>query len=394
MKVLVAMSGGVDSAVCALLVKQAGHEPVGITMRLLGDGDLTRLTPEEADAKAVADRLSIPFQVVDLREAFERAVIGRFAREYAAGRTPNPCIDCNRHIKFGALLSYAESLGCEKIATGHYARVTRDERGVYHLQKALDPSKDQSYVLGCLTQETLSRVLLPLGDLTKEEARAIAREKGFTNAHKKDSQDICFIPEGDHLSFLLNLPGFSCPQGSFIDPDGKVLGPHKGLCRYTPGQRRGLGLSLPAPLYVSTLDPHTGNVHLSREEALYKSSLTLRQVNYVAPKEDLFSSVAPITVDPSIIAPSTVDPATAADSSIPRPTDCVTPWVYPSFPCTARVRYRQKETPATATLLPDGRLQIDFSTPVRAPAPGQTAVLYGGPHWDEVLASGEIESPF
>lgn len=371
MKVLVAMSGGVDSAVCALLIREAGHEPVGVTMRLLGDGDLSHLTPAEEDARAVAEALAIPFSVVDLRENFAAKVIARFAGEYAIGRTPNPCVDCNRHIKFGALLAVAETFGCEKIATGHYARISRDDRGVYHLRKAVDESKDQSYVLACLTQDTLSRILLPLGDLSKAEARALAEKHGFVNAQKKDSQDICFIPDGDHWAFLHRLSGFTCPQGNFIGPDGKVLGKHKGLCRYTPGQRRGLGLALPSPLYVSSLDPDTGNVYLSDETALYRNSITLRDVTFVAPAEGLF---APTTVPPSddLVPPTSHVPGQA-------------------FPCTVRVRYRQKETAATATLLSDGRLRVDFVSPVRAPAPGQTAVLYGGSTSDEVLASGEIE---
>ncbi len=352
MKVLVAMSGGVDSAVCALLVKQAGYEAVGVTLRLLGDRDITRPTPAEADAGAVCRRLGLPFHAVDLREDFENKVIRRFAEEYRAGRTPNPCMECNRHIKFGALFDVARQLGCDKVATGHYARLTADQRGVPCLYKAADLSKDQSYVLSCLTPDVLSRVLFPLGDMTKAEARKIAEENGFVNADKKDSQDICFIPDGDHLAFLQSRPDFVPAPGHFLSPDGRDLGPHKGLCRYTPGQRKGLGLSLPAPLYVSSLDPETGNVQLTSEAGLYKTSLLLNDVTFVCPKETLF----------------------------PSPDSTLFGFV--------QARYRQKETAATVRLTPDGHLQVSLLAPLRAPAPGQTAVLYNAD--GRVLCGGTI----
>ena len=344
-KVLVAMSGGVDSAVCALLLKEAGYDAVGVTMRLLSEN-----ADAERDAEAVAKKVGIPFSVVDLREAFSSCVVDRFVREYEAGRTPNPCVDCNRSIKFGALMEVADRLGCAFLATGHYARLTR-EGGIVCLRKAKDESKDQSYMLACLSQETLSRVLLPLGDLTKAEVRALAAAHGFVNAEKKDSQDICFIPDGDHAAFLSSYTGKEYPAGDFVGPDGRVLGKHKGLVRYTVGQRKGLGLSLPSPLFVEHLDPEKNAVFLSDEPSLMKKEITLKFVNFAA--------------HPSHI-----------------------PFEGDTFPCLARVRYRQKETPASATLLSDSRLRVTFVSPVRAPAPGQTAVLYAG---DEVLASGEIE---
>ena len=336
MRVLAAMSGGVDSAVSALLMKEAGHTVIGVTMHLCGE--------PSPDAAAVAKKLGIPFETVDLRSEFSRLVIDPFISAYEAGRTPNPCVDCNRAIKFGALFSVADRLSCDAIATGHYARITR-EGDAYCLRKAADESKDQSYMLSCLTQETLPRVLLPLGELSKADVRALAAAHGFSNADKKDSQDICFIPDGDHAAFLAKMRG-DYPAGDFLAADGTKLGRHKGLIRYTVGQRKGLGLSLPAPLFVEKLDAAQNAVILNNEAALMKSSVTLSRVNVV---------------------------------SAHFPSDGV---------CTARVRYRQKEVPAKAEFPADGRMKLDFFSPVRAPAPGQTAVLYQG---DEVLAAGEIE---
>lgn len=338
MKIAVALSGGVDSAVAALLLKEAGHDVCGVMMRLLDE------TGGEADAAAVAEKLGIPFRVFDLRAEFEKEVILPFVREYESGRTPNPCVLCNRALKFGALLRLAE---CDKLATGHYARVT-EENGVFSLCKAKDKTKDQSYVLAGLANETLARVLFPLGEYTKDGVRALAEAHGFGVAHKKDSQDICFIPDGDHAAFLMRYTKKAYPCGDFLSSDGRVLGTHKGLIRYTVGQRKGLGLSLPSPLFVQRLDVARNAVILGDDASLYQTVLPLSNVRF--------------TAHPSHF-----------------PADGV---------CRAKVRYRQEETDAVFSLTEGDNGRLVFSSPVRAPAKGQTAVLYVG---DEVFAAATIE---
>ena len=244
--VLVAMSGGVDSSVAAHLLRLQGLTCVGATARFLPDFD-------PSDAQAVALRMGMDFHVLDLQQAFAEDVMKDFVRCYEAGLTPNPCVVCNRRLKFGALLDAALALGCDFIATGHYAQI-EEQNGRFILKKAADAAKDQSYFLYALTQHQLSHTLFPLGGLTKEEARRIAEEQGFVNAHKKDSQDVCFIPDGDYFAFLQTYTGKVYPAGDYLDMDGKVVGRHCGAVAYTRGQRKGLGLAMGHPVYVHSKD--------------------------------------------------------------------------------------------------------------------------------------------
>ena len=252
-RAIVAMSGGVDSSVAALLVQQAGYEAMGVTLRLHGEGQ----GPDPAeDARAAAARLGLDFTVLDFSGSFREQVVERFVAAYQRGETPNPCIDCNRYVKFGRLMAWAREHGFAKVASGHYARVEQDEKtGRWLLKKGLDPRKDQSYVLYALTQEELSMLLLPLGGLTKAQVRQLAQDRGFENAGKQESQDICFIPDGDYAGFIQRYAGRSFPPGAFVGTAGQVYGEHWGIIHYTVGQRKGLGLSFPQPMYVCSIDP-------------------------------------------------------------------------------------------------------------------------------------------
>ncbi len=352
---LVAMSGGVDSSVAAYLTLSAGYDCAGATMRLFATED-TALPREGSccslddveDARAVARRLGIPHYVFNFSEDFRRDVIGRFIAVYEAGGTPNPCIDCNRWLKFDRLLRRARELGREYIVTGHYARVERDPAtGRFLLKKALDPAKDQSYVLYSLTQEQLSRVLLPLGGLTKPQVRAIAEEQGFVNARKGESQDICFVQNESYGDFIERRTGKTWAPGDFVDTEGRILGRHKGLIRYTVGQRKGLGLALPEPMYVCRIDVENNRVVLGRGAALYSDSLTAEGLNLI---------------------------------------DCET--LETPRRVKARVRYRQPEQWATAVQTGPDTLRLTFDEPQRAVTPGQAVVLYDG---DTVVGGGTIK---
>ena len=351
-KALIAMSGGVDSSVAAMLTQEAGYECIGCTMRLYdgtgGDGGGCCTLDDAEDARAVAYRLGMPHYTFNMTEAFRREVIDRFAEQYRQGLTPNPCIDCNRCLKFDALLCRARELGCDCLVTGHYATIEREgER--YTLRKATDARKDQSYVLYMLGQEALSQLRFPLGALSKEEVRARALASGFRNASKPDSQDICFAPTGDYAAVIESLDGISSPPGNFVDQAGRVLGTHRGLIRYTVGQHRGLGLGWHEPLYVLSLDAARNEVVLGPKEALYRDRLTAAGVSWVA------------------------------DSPPPGPLRCL-----------VKCRYRQTEQNATVTPLEGGeRVEVVFDEPQRALTPGQSAVFY-----DEaarVLGGGIIE---
>ncbi|MBR4166144.1 MAG: tRNA 2-thiouridine(34) synthase MnmA, partial [Lachnospiraceae bacterium] len=288
MRALIAMSGGVDSSVAAYLMQKQGYDCAGCTMKLI-----EKMPGEEApdktccslddteDARSVAIRLGMPFYVFNYTETFRREVISRFTETYLLGKTPNPCIDCNRCLKFGSLLDRALLLGYDKLVTGHYARLHFDGSR-YRLLKGLDASKDQSYVLYSLTQEQLAHLAFPLGEMTKEEARKIAQANGFLNADKPDSQDICFVPDGDYARVVEAEAGRVPPPGDFVDVDGKVLGRHKGIIHYTVGQRKGLGLSLPAPLYVCRIDPETDRVILGPHEALFSREVKVGNVNWIS----------------------------------------------------------------------------------------------------------------
>ena len=278
---LIAMSGGVDSSVAAWLMLQQGYRCEGTTMRLYRNADIglnqfhTCCSQKDIDdASEVAFRLDIPYEVLDFTVDFKEQIIGKFIRTYEAGGTPNPCIDCNRYMKFDKLLRFAKEKGLEYIVTGHYARVEYDgSAGRYLLKKALDGSKDQSYVLYMLTQEQLARSRFPQGDNSKRDARAIAEQLGFCNARKHDSQDICFVPGGDYVQFMEKYTGKHYPEGAFLDLEGRPVGRHRGAVRYTLGQRKGLGLSMGRPVYVCGKDMDANTVTVGPEDALYIHSL-------------------------------------------------------------------------------------------------------------------------
>ncbi|MBR6914967.1 MAG: tRNA 2-thiouridine(34) synthase MnmA [Clostridia bacterium] len=346
-KALVAMSGGVDSSVAAYLTKEAGWEPIGVTMKLFdGEIESTCCSLEDTeDAAAVARKLGIRHYVFNFKDRFRRDVIDRFVASYEAGMTPNPCIDCNRFLKFDELFRRARELGCERVVTGHYAR-TEGEGPERVLKKALDPAKDQSYVLYSLTGGMLPFVEFPLGGMKKEEVRDLAEELGFSNARKHDSQDICFVPDGKYHEFIEETTGREYPPGNFVDRDGNVLGEHRGIIRYTIGQRRGLGLALPESLYVLGVDIERNEVVLGREEELFSSTLTARD----------------LTLSPGFLESGTARVA-------------------------AKVRYRQPEKSATVEKTGDDEIRVTFDEPLRAITPGQTVVFYDG---DRVLGGGVI----
>ena len=340
--VAVAMSGGVDSAAAALLLAEAGYDVWGVTLRLQSCPEAVETAEAEIDsARRAAEALGIPHRVLDLRERFRTAVMDRFVSEYLAGRTPNPCVDCNREIKFGALLDWVLEQGADFLSTGHYARVDRAE-GRWRLLRGADRRKDQSYVLYQLTQRQLSHLLLPLGDYDKPAIRQMVEARGLANARKADSQDICFIPDGDYAAFLA-ASGAELVPGDFVDETGRVLGRHRGLPCYTPGQRKGLGVSAGEPVYVLRKEAAGNRIVLGPDSALYTAELTAERVNWL---------------------------------SVPAPEG--------PLAVTAKTRYTQREAAATAEVLPDGRLRVTFAEPQRAVTAGQAVVLYVG----EAVAGG------
>ena len=350
-RALIAMSGGIDSSVTAFLMREQGYECIGATMKLFDDdADIVTdktccsLTDVE-DAKSVAYLLGMPHYTFNFKESFGEEVIKRFVNAYINGSTPNPCIDCNRFIKFERLLQRADELDCHYIAMGHYAQIVKsDER--YLLKKGVDEKKDQSYVLYHLTQAQLARFRFPLGGLTKPQVRQIALEQGFVNAAKRESQDICFVPDGDYAGYIEKYTGRTFPDGDFVDCNGNILGRHKGIIRYTNGQRRGLGLSLKEPMYVLDKNTETNVVTLCTESGLYSKTLTARDINL-----------------------SAVDKINGR------------------MRVKARARYNQVEQPATVEQIGDDELIVEFDSPQRAITKGQAVVLYDG---DTVIGGGTI----
>ena len=349
--VFVAMSGGVDSSVAALLLQQAGHKIFGVNLRMFHNEDLGQSPgktccslADAEDAGLVARRLGAPFYVFDVSQVFRSTVIRDFLEEYQNGRTPNPCAVCNRTVKFGALLDRVRVLGADYLATGHYARVEQDAAtGRYLLKRGLDRSKDQSYFLYMLTQEQLAHTLFPLGSLEKTQVRQLAEAHGLVNAHKHDSQDICFVPDGDYAAFIERTVGSPSLPGNFVDQKGQVLGHHRGIIRYTHGQHKGLGLSTSEPLYVLEKDAVSNTIRLGPDSDLWSQTLTAEQFNWV---------------------------------SIPEPTEPIA--------VTVKTRYSQREAAAIARSLPGGRCQVTFEEPQRAITPGQAVVLYQ----EEIVVGG------
>ena len=353
-KILVAMSGGVDSSVCAYLLQQMNYDCRGVMMTLFSKQDpcfQCKNTSTEADAEdagLVAKRLGIPFSLIDLSDTFRANVIDYFTDTYLAGGTPNPCVQCNKTMKFGALLNYAKTVGCEYLATGHYARVKKSQDGRFLLLRAKDLSKDQSYVLWQLSQEQLSHILFPLGEMSKAEVRDIAHAVALSTASRSDSQDICFIPDGDYVSFIerYRAPKILC--GKFIDKEGNILGEHKGALRYTVGQRKGLGIAFGKPTYVCSKNVAENTVTLGSNDDLFSKKLSAHSINLIATER--------------LSSPMRIE---------------------------AKIRYSASPAAATVEQTSESTFSLTFDEAQRAITPGQSVVLYDG---DCVIGGGIIES--
>ncbi len=354
-KAMIAMSGGVDSSVSAALMLEQGYDCIGVTMKLYAQPEDTVVASGKTccslddveDARAVAQKLGIPYYVFNFQDDFSEQVIDRFVDAYEKGATPNPCIDCNRYLKFERLYQRAKILGCEKIVTGHYACIEQRRDGRYLLKKAKNAAKDQSYVLYFLSQEQLAHICFPLGMYeSKEEIRRIAEKYGFVNAHKGDSQDICFVPDGNYVRFIEQYTGKQYPCGNYCDLQGNVLGQHQGVIGYTIGQRKGLGIALGKPMYVCGKCVETNTVYLGENEDLFSKELTAKHINLI-PFDRIEGSMR----------------------------------------LCAKIRYNQKEQPCTVVQMDDDTIKVTFDEPQRAISKGQAVVLYDG---DIVVGGGVI----
>lgn len=351
MKVVVGMSGGVDSSVAAYLLKQQGYEVIGVTMQIWQKED--NQTVEEnggccglsavEDARRVAQMLDIPYYVMNFREEFDRKVIRYFMREYLNGRTPNPCIACNRYVKWESLLQRSMQIGADYIATGHYARIEQLPNGRYAIRNSVTAAKDQTYALYNLTQEQLMRTKMPVGAYEKSQVRAIAEELGLYVAHKPDSMEICFVPDQDYARFIEENSGKKIPEGNFVTTDGKIVGRHRGITHYTVGQRKGLNLSMGKPVFVLEIRPETNEVVIGDGTEVYADRLICSDLNFM---------------------------------SVPDFPD--------DFPVVAKIRYNHRGTKAHVRRIDGDRAEVIFEEPVRAVTPGQAVVFYDG----EYVAGG------
>lgn len=351
--VVVGLSGGVDSSVAAYLLKEQGYDVIGVTMQIWQEED--SCTVEEnggccglsavEDARRVAQKLDIPYYVMNFRKEFQKQVIDYFTREYLEGRTPNPCIACNRYVKWESLLKRSLEIGADYIATGHYARVEQLPNGRYAIRNSVTAKKDQTYALYNLTQEQLARTLMPVGAYTKDEIRKIAEEAGLLVAHKKDSQEICFVPDNDYARFIKNSTGKTIPKGNFVLADGKVIGEHQGIIHYTIGQRKGLNLSMGHPVFVTKIRPDSNEVVIGENEDLFVNTLICDRVNFMA-MEGLDGEVR----------------------------------------LKSKIRYNHPGAECVISPVEDGKVRVTFDQPQRAITPGQAVVFYQG----EYVAGGGI----
>jgi tRNA-specific 2-thiouridylase len=352
MRVVVAMSGGVDSSVAAAILAAEGHDVIGLSMQLYDQSGTQAFgscctLDDLQDARRVATAVGIPHYILNFERQFQQAVVANFVGEYVAGRTPLPCAHCNSDLKFSTLLERAQGLGAEAVATGHYARVEQAPDGRWRLRRGVDPDKDQAYFLFSLTQDQLSRAAFPIGALTKGDVRAHARSLGLRVAEKPDSQEICFVPDGDYAGFVERQAPAAVKTGAVADESGRTLGTHDGVHRFTIGQRKGLGVSSQVPLYVLRIDADSGRVTVGPRDALDRRALTASQVNWTC-------GAAPLE------------------------------WLA----VTAQIRHRHHPTPGRVRALPDGRAEFESDAPLSAVTPGQAAVFYDG---DVVVGGGWID---